>query len=255
MRNKVLLLFITALLILTFKAFSTAKPKKIEQIPSSKPTTSHLFARASALFTTKSSDGSGKINDEVKTITHKANDIDPKALKLALNAYHKVEQKGLIRNPYLTVIDYSKASNKKRMWVIDMANKSIPFHTYVAHGKGSGLTTASHFSNQGGSHSTSLGVYLTEQSYVGGHVGYALGLHGLEKGVNDHAASRAVVVHGARYVDESFIKHNGRAGRSWGCPSIPTALARPLINAIKNGSVLFAYYPDSSWLSHSKFLS
>ena len=228
MRSKLLLVFISVLLILTFKAFSTAKPKKIQPAP---------------------------IGDELRVLSHKANNIDPKTLKLALNAYHKAAQEGLVKNPYLTVIDYSKASNQKRMWVIDMAHHSVPFNTYVAHGKNSGLTTASRFSNQNGSHETSLGVFLTQQSYMGGHVGYALGLHGLEKGFNDNAGRRAVVVHGASYVNENFIKHNGRAGRSWGCPSIPTTLAKPLINAIKNGSVLFAYYPDYSWLSHSKFLA
>lgn len=233
MRNKLLVLFISLLLIITFKAFSTSKPKNVSATPKATPS---------------------EISSELNVLSKKANHIDPKALKLALNAYHNAKQKGLVKNPYLTVIDYSKASNQKRLWVIDMAHHSVPFNTYVAHGKNSGLTKANHFSNSNGSHATSIGVFLTGPSYVGHHVGYAMGLRGLERGVNDNASRRAVVVHGARYMDESFIKHNGRAGRSWGCPSIPTALVKPLINVIKNGSVLFAYYPDTSWLSHSRFL-
>jgi hypothetical protein len=126
------------------------------------------------------------------------------------------------------------------MWVIDMSARRVLFHTHVAHGQGSGDNYATRFSNVGGSHASSLGLYLTGDTYQGGN-GYSLLLDGLEPGVNDNARSRSIVVHGADYADPSVIASAGRLGRSWGCPALPRAVTRPVIDAIKDGSVLYIH--------------
>ena len=127
------------------------------------------------------------------------------------------------------------------------------YHTLVAHGKNSGAKFAKSFSNKFESKQSSLGLFVTGNTYQGGK-GYALNLYGLEKGINDHAYKRRIVIHGADYVSENFIKKVGRLGRSWGCPSLDKKISTPLINEIKDGSFVFAYYPDKPWLSSSEFL-
>jgi len=153
----------------------------------------------------------------------------------------------------LTIIDYSKPSSEKRLWVINLHEHSIDFHTLVAHGRGSGADKATKFSNVNNSKKSSLGVYLTSNAYVG-HKGPAMRLIGLDKGFNTHALKRAVVMHGAKYVSKNFVNAHGRLGRSWGCPAVSKKLAKPIINEIKDGSILFAYYPDPNWLHQSVFL-
>lgn len=197
-------------------------------------------------------DEQNNLTTEVAKLSQKAPNLDTKVLKLALAAYNKAKQTGAVKKPVLTVIDYSLPSNKQRMWVFDLIQDRLLYNTYVAHGKNSGIDVPHHFSNKEASKATSLGTYVTKDTYIGSK-GYSLNLQGLEKGFNDNAYSRRVVVHGAWYVEPSFIKKSGRAGRSWGCPSIAKTLAKPVINTIKDGSVIFAYYPDSKYLSHSMF--
>lgn len=180
-------------------------------------------------------------------------DIDKNALKLALNAFEHAEQTGVVKKPILTLIDFEKGSDKKRMWVIDLDNATVKFHTYVAHGKNSGNVFAKAFSNQVNSKESSLGTYVTDTTYTG-HKGLSLHLKGLEKGINDNAYRRSIVMHGAKYVSAELAEKAHRIGRSWGCPAINTALAKPVIDMIKNGSVLFMYYPDTTYLHHSKFV-
>ncbi|MBA2711563.1 MAG: murein L,D-transpeptidase catalytic domain family protein [Tatlockia sp.] len=192
------------------------------------------------------------INQQLKHLSQKAPQLNQKVLKLALTAYKKASDKGAVKKPVLTVIDYSLPSNKQRMWVFDLGKEKLLYNTYVAHGRNSGMDTPKHFSNKNSSKETSLGTFVTRDTYIG-HKGYSLNLQGLERGFNDNAFSRRVVIHGAWYVEPEFIKRSGRAGRSWGCPSIAQTLAKPVINSIKGGSVLFAYYPDSYYLSHSGF--
>lgn len=192
------------------------------------------------------------LNTEVHHLSKKAPELNTKVLKLALAAYQKASVKGAVKKPVLTVIDYSLPSSKQRMWVFDIQHERLLFNTFVAHGQNSGMTTPHHFSNRNSSKETSLGTYVTKGTYMGSK-GYSLNLQGLEKGFNDNAYSRRVVVHGAWYVEPDFIKKAGRAGRSWGCPSIAKTLAKPLINVIKGGSVLFAYYPDKNYLSHTGY--
>lgn len=193
------------------------------------------------------------ISTKVQHLGRKAPKLDKNVLKLALTAYNNASKKGAVKKPVLTVIDYSLPSNQQRMWVFDMRSERLLYNTYVAHGKNSGVNKASHFSNTNSSKQSSLGTYITKDTYMG-HKGYSLNLQGLDKGFNDNAYNRRVVVHGAWYVESDFIKKSGRAGLSWGCPAIAQTLAKPVINTIKNGSVIFAYYPDKKFLSNSGYL-
>lgn len=193
------------------------------------------------------------VQNEVRTLIQKAPSLDPKVLKLALQAYNQAATKGVVRKHILTVIDYSLPSFKQRMWIFDLNRKKLLYNTYVAHGRNSGATIPNHFSNKNSSKETSLGTYVTKDTYMGSK-GISLNLQGLEKGFNDNAYSRRVVIHGAWYVEPSFIKQSGRAGRSWGCPSIAKSLAHPVINLLKGGSVVFAYYPDKNYLRNSNFI-
>ena len=192
------------------------------------------------------------VNTEAQHLSQVAPKLNKNVLKLALAAYKNAAIRGAVKKPILTVIDYSLPSYKQRMWIFDLTRDRLLYNTYVAHGKNSGLDVPHYFSNQSSSKATSLGTFVTQNTYIGSN-GYSLNLQGLEKGFNDNALSRRVVVHGAWYVEPSFIKQAGHAGRSWGCPSIAKTLARPVINAIKGGSILFAYYPDKKYLSHSGY--
>ena len=192
------------------------------------------------------------LSQQILHLSQKAPQLNKKVLTLALHAYKTATVRGSVKKPVLTVIDYSLPSSKQRMWVFDLKREKLLYNTYVAHGKNSGMVTPKHFSNKPSSKETSLGTYVTRNTYFG-HKGLSLNLQGLERGFNDNALSRRVVVHGAWYVEANFIKHAGHAGRSWGCPSIGKSMARPIINTIKGGSVLFAYYPDKNYLKHSGY--
>jgi hypothetical protein len=185
----------------------------------------------------------------------KADTIDPQVLKLALQATTCAARQGVVERPAtLTVIDYSRPSTKPRLWVVDLATGDVLFEELVAHGQGSGGDLATKFSDEPDSHQTSLGLFRTEETYTGKH-GYSLRLEGLEDGVNSRARERAIVVHGAPYVSAGAVSTLGRLGRSWGCPALGPDVARRVIDTIKDGSLIFSYYPDQAWLSGSKFLS
>lgn len=158
-----------------------------------------------------------------------------------------------LNKPYLTIIDLNLPSNKKRLWVIDLQNNKILFYTYSAHGRNSGTLYANSFSNIKGSYQSSLGFYITGDTYYGKN-GYSMHLEGIEKGINNKARERAIVVHGAWYATEKFIHEYGRLGRSFGCPAVPPKVHKELINTISDGTVLFIYYPDDRYLEASKFL-
>lgn len=179
--------------------------------------------------------------------------LDADVLALALTAHRNAKAKGLASKDLVTVIDYSKPSIEKRLWVIDVAAKKVVFHELVAHGRGSGENLALSFGNENASHKSSLGVFVTGETYSGKH-GYSLRLDGLEKGVNDRARERAIVIHGADYVTSAFAEKHGRLGRSHGCPAVGPAVAKPLIDAIKEGSVVVAWYRDDAWLASSELL-
>jgi len=181
--------------------------------------------------------------------------LDPRVIRLALSAATCARDASAPLNErLLTVIDYSKPSTEPRLWVLDLARERVLFEERVAHGQGSGDNYATRFSNLDGSHQTSLGLFRTADTYVGTN-GYSLRLDGLEPGVNDRARERAIVMHGAPYVSEGNIRALGRLGRSHGCPAIRPAVARKVIDTIKDGSLVFAYYPDRQWLNGSRFLN
>ena len=175
-------------------------------------------------------------------------------LDLAMRAYRCGRDAGFFEGSTLTVIDYSLASTERRLWVIDVPRRRVLFHELVAHGEGSGDNWAVDFSNEPGSRQSSLGVFRTEDVYRGGN-GYSLRLAGLEPGVNDLAMERRIVMHGAAYVSPRAVSALGRLGRSWGCPALPTAVHRRIIDRIKGGTAVFAYYPDQRWIKQSRFLS
>jgi L,D-transpeptidase catalytic domain len=166
-----------------------------------------------------------------------------------LTQHHQLLQQHLI-----TIIDFSKPSTQKRLFIIDIDNGKILFNTLVAHGKNSGKLYATAFSNTESSLESSPGFYITQSTYQGKH-GLSLKLQGVEKGINNNALQRAIVMHGADYVTENFIEQNGFLGRSHGCPAIPTNIAPNIINTIKNGSCLFIYAPTKKYLSTSAIIN
>lgn len=174
-------------------------------------------------------------------------------LSQALKAHRNAKAKGHTKSELVTVIDYSKPSTEKRLWVIDLTKKKVLFHELVAHGKGSGENHATKFGNTNASHLTSLGIFVTAETYDGKH-GYSLKLDGLDKGVNDRARDRAIVFHGADYATADFAKKYGRLGRSHGCPAVGPTVAKSLIDTIKDGTVVFAYHREDKTLATSEFL-
>lgn len=181
--------------------------------------------------------------------------IDPQLLALALEAAGSAVARGDASNPgTLSVIDFSKPSTQKRLWVYDLRSRALLFHEHVAHGRGTGANMAEQFSNVPESNQSSLGLFRTAEAYIGKH-GYSLRLDGLERGVNDRARERAIVIHGADYVNAATAKTQGRLGRSLGCPAVRPEISTALIKAVKDGGLLFAYYPDQRWLDGSEYLS
>jgi L,D-transpeptidase catalytic domain len=180
--------------------------------------------------------------------------IDRHVFELALGAANCAVQSGAVPDPStLTVIDYSKPSAEKRLWVFDLHSHALLYEELVAHGKGSGDRFATAFSNNPESHQSSLGLFETTDTYSGKN-GYSLRLKGLDAGFNDRALERAIVMHGAPYVSEKVAQSLGRLGRSWGCPALRQAVAHEVIDRIRGNGLLFAYYPDQKWLASSRFL-
>ncbi|WP_137189999.1 murein L,D-transpeptidase catalytic domain family protein [Stenotrophomonas rhizophila] len=153
----------------------------------------------------------------------------------------------------LSVIDYSRPSTEQRMWVFDLTRQKLLFEEWVAHGRNSGGNQTEHFSNRDGSFMSSLGAFTAKETYMGGN-GYSLRLEGLEPGFNDKARDRAIVIHGAPYVNPTMARLQGRLGRSLGCPAVRLTVAKPLINSLRDGAMVFAYYPDTDWLARSQLL-
>ena len=176
--------------------------------------------------------------------------IDFNAFEAAYVGYKKLNNN---KNNLLTIIDFNLPSTEKRMYVLDLSKKEVLYVTHVAHGRNSGGNYATSFSNKNGSYQSSLGFYRTAETYNGGN-GYSLRLDGLEKGINDLARPRAVVIHGADYCNENFIKSTGRLGRSFGCPALPQELNKPIINTIKDGSLIFIYADMPEYHASTKLL-
>lgn len=170
--------------------------------------------------------------------------IPEPAINMAFNGYFTLKSEKLLKNDtILTIIDFSSPSTEQRFFILDLKNCKIVKNTLVAHGMNSGVNTAESFSNNRHSNKSSLGLFLTQETYEGKH-GYSLRLDGMNKGINDNARKRAIVIHGADYVSEKFIETNGRIGRSFGCPALPLSEINEIIDIIKDGSCLFIYHPS-----------
>lgn len=181
--------------------------------------------------------------------------LSEQAFEYAMKGFNYLLQQGRIaKDNIISIVDFSLPSSRKRLFVIDLDDYRVLYNTYVAHGVNSGKEYARQFSNKPSSYQSSLGFYETLQTYIGEH-GYSLRLDGLEKGINDNANSRDIVIHSADYVDESFIRSQGYIGRSWGCPALPEKLHKPIIDKIKNGSCLFIYSPDNTYLKRSRVIN
>jgi hypothetical protein len=180
---------------------------------------------------------------------------DGRLFSLALEAAAEAVSRGDASNPRtLTVIDFSRPSTEKRLWVYDLRSRELLFHEHVAHGRGSGENLPTQFSNVPESYRSSLGLFRTGEAYIGKH-GLSLRLDGLEPGINDRARERAIVIHGADYVNAATARAQGRLGRSLGCPAVRPEIVKSLINAVKDGGLLFAYYPSQAWLEASTYLN
>jgi hypothetical protein len=177
------------------------------------------------------------------TLLHEATGLSPQALHAALASWESLCERGEVRNSLLSVIDYGLPSTQPRLWVFDLASERVLFHELVAHGRNSGWDLAVSFSNDDGTYMSSLGAFVTGSAYDGTN-GYSLRLRGTEPNRNDRAEARAIVMHGAPYVDEAVALKYGRLGRSLGCPAVRPAIARQLIDEIKDGSVLYAWHPS-----------
>jgi hypothetical protein len=219
-----------------------------------------FFALAVAAFVApqlsaaKKACGAAPSDSLVASLVRQAPGLRPNVLRLAIDASQCAEERGLVkRRNLLTVIDYSLPTSEPRLFVFDLASKKLLFRELVAHGKNSGGNIANFFSNASGSLATSLGLYVTADTYFGGN-GYSLRLRGLEEGINDMAWDRLIVMHGASYVSREAVKVLGRLGRSWGCPAVRAEIAQKIIDTVRGGSPVFAYYPDKRWLASSAFI-
>lgn len=180
--------------------------------------------------------------------------LSEEVLEAALKGYEQLVEEGVVQNTqYLTIVDFSQSSRKKRFYLLDVENQELELNTFVAHGKNSGVDQAVRFSNKPESETSSLGFYVTKETYRGKH-GLSLKLAGLEDGFNDNAEARAIVVHGANYVNAGRVR-SAYMGRSQGCPALPQAQASKVINLIKGGSTLFVYHPSEKYLNNSKILN
>ncbi|HEV8287140.1 MAG TPA: murein L,D-transpeptidase catalytic domain family protein [Chitinophagaceae bacterium] len=241
MKKPAILLFaILASVIVVFAAAkkSSAK-KKVNIISSSHITVAKKADNASVLFSELHLSEAG---------------LNQSIFNSAVHGMQKLEDKGMIKDDnIITIVDFSQPSNKKRLYVVDLENKQVLFNTLVAHGKNTGALWAKSFSNKASSFKSSPGFYVTEDTYTGDN-GYSLRLNGVEKNINDNALNRAIVMHGAPYVDQSAINSLGFLGRSWGCPAVPVAQHKAIINTIKGGTCLFIYSPDRNYQQHSTLL-
>ncbi len=182
--------------------------------------------------------------------------LSAEVFQLALKGFRKLELGGQLRNAgILTIADFSQSSKMKRLYVIDLLHKVLLFNTYVAHGRKTGEEFATHFSNVLGSCESSLGFYVTKQQTRGSKTGLSLVLEGVEKGFNDNALKREIIIHGAKYATEDFIRKTGRLGRSFGCPSLPPDMIKAVVETIKEGTCLFIYHQDARYISQSALLN
>jgi hypothetical protein len=254
LRLPVILLALVAAI--PFADFSAPQNANAASVPAAVPApapqavTVPAEATVSEAVTTPAVETPKAVTAQITTaFASRADGLSPQVLRMALDAMAAARARGISgRDDLLTVIDYSLPSTQPRLWVLDLANGKVLFHELVAHGSGSGDNYATRFSNNNDSHQTSLGLFLTGGTYEGGN-GYSLKLRGLDKGFNDRAEERHIVMHGAWYVSAEHARAQGRLGRSWGCPALSQQSAGPVIDTIKGGSFVFSYASaDPAWL-------
>lgn len=227
----------------------------VHTVASYQPVVAHI----NAAFGNREDLGRLIFEDSVKNLYHTIGlenyDLSYEVFRLGMIGYYSLRQQGRIGNKnLLSIIDFTKASTKKRFYTIDLDQLKVIFNTYVAHGKNTGENMATSFSNILHSNQSSLGFYVTGETYVGSK-GYSLKLDGMEPGYNDNMRERAVVMHHADYVSEKWIQRYGRIGRSQGCPALPVEIAKDVIDTIKHQTAIFAYYKDDVYLQNSAYLN
>jgi hypothetical protein len=214
----------------------------------------HLFSDTSATSTNASSyfSISNKLNVYDSLRLQQAG-LSKKVFTMALKGMAKLVRTRHIKDNLLAIVDFSQPSNNKRLYVIDLNTYQLLYNTYVAHGMKTGKAKATSFSNKASSNKSSLGFYVTGNAYQGSN-GYSLKLQGMEKGINDGAMRRGIVIHGADYVCEGLIESQGYIGRSWGCPAVAPEVSQPLIDLLKEGSCLFIYAPTTAYTAKSSMV-
>jgi len=181
--------------------------------------------------------------------------LSRQAFQSAWTGYYKLRKKGLLhKSSVLSICDFSQSSSNQRLYVIDVRNRKVLYRTYVAHGINSGEEFANSFSNKMESCKSSLGFYITTRTYTGVN-GMSLRIEGVDKGFNDNAAKRAIVIHGATYVSQRILRKYGVMGTTFGCPAIPSEMTSQIIPVVKNGSCFYIYYPSKKYLAHSPVLN
>lgn len=234
---------VITLLHLPFSFAKSATGTKLFIFPPSDSVAKNSVTAAPVLTTIKSVYDS--LHLDLKGLSQQAFDMAKQGLQKL------VEEGKLINGSIISIIDFSQPSTQKRLFILDMKNYKILFNTLVAHGKNTGREWATSFSNQNESFKSSPGFYITKGTYEGKN-GYSLKLEGIERGINDKAFERGIVMHGAEYVSDAFVDAQGYTGRSQGCPAVPVKVNRPIINTIKNGTCLFVYHP--SYINRSSLL-
>ena len=258
MHKKALLFLSSAVIIHSLFIFAKSQPFKpltspFSEISNVTNTSGNLSAAAENILIQKNTAVNSQLSVYDELDLAKAG-LSRYAFDYAVKGYNYLHSVGKLKNEQiLSIVDFSQASSKKRLYIIDLINKKVLFNTYVSHGRNSGREMANQFSNEPESNKSSLGFYVTGDTYIGKH-GFSMRLLGEEKGINDNANSRAIVMHSASYVSEGAIRMQGFAGRSLGCPALPENMYKPIIETIKNGSCLFLYSPDKYYASHSDIL-
>lgn len=252
--NKFYLILGSVILIHFLFVFATAKPATAGNTSNPSDSTSAIELSEEVV----TSDNTNPVTPQVslyESLNLGKLGLSKAAFDNAMKGYNHFLSAGKLNNEdILSIVDFSLPSSKKRLFILDVRKQKLLFHTYVSHGRNSGRESATQFSNEPESFKSSLGFFITKDTYIGKH-GFSLRLQGEEKGFNDNAMSRAIVMHNASYVDESLVRSQGYIGRSLGCPAVPEKLHKPIIEKIKNGSCLFLFSPDKYYTSHSKILT
>lgn len=247
---KTLLIVVIGLIFFAFTKNQAWLTKPAATIPAVESALSDSGDATATLSRASFEDGIKALYDRI----HPSYNLPYNVFRLAMIGYYSLRDQGSVGNKqFLTIIDFSQPSTVKRFYTLDLEDMTVRYHTYVAHGRNTGENMATEFSNVPHSNQSSLGFYVTGETYVGSK-GYSLRLDGMEENYNGNLRDRAVVVHAAAYATESWIQRYGRLGRSQGCPALPPKVAKEIIDAIKDRTAIFTYYPDENYLANSTYL-